>query len=108
MAAQVSISIVGRSYEIACDEGQEQAVMALARDVDKRATELMRSVGQVGDARLLAMLALLMADEIGDLRRLLGQGDHPGDVRLAQGIDQMARRIESIADKLGASAADDS
>lgn len=100
MAAQVSISIVGRTYEIACDEGQEQAVMALARNVDKRATELMRSVGQVGDARLLVMLALLMADEIGDLRRLLGQGDHPGDVRLAQGIEQMARRIEAIADKL--------
>lgn len=82
--------------------------MALARDVDKRATELMRSVGQVGDARLLVMLALLMADEIGDLRRLLGQGDHPGDVRLAQGIEQMARRIEAMADKLGTPPQDNS
>lgn len=108
MAAQVSISIVGRTYEIACDEGQEQAVMALARDVDKRATELMRSVGQVGDARLLVMLALLMADEIGDMRRLLGQSDHPGDVRLAQGIEQMARRIEAMADKLGTPPQDNS
>lgn len=108
MAAQLSISIVGRTYEIACDEGQEQAVMALARDVDKRATELMRSVGQVGDARLLVMLTLLMAEEIGDLRRLLGQGDHPGDVRLAQGIEQMARRIEAMADKLSPSSANGS
>lgn len=101
MAARVTISIVGRAYEISCDEGQETVVLDLAKEVDRRASDLMRSVGQVGDARLLAMVALLMVDEIADLRRRLGEGDHPGDSALASGIEVLARRVDAIADRLG-------
>lgn len=72
MAARVSISIVNRSYEIACDEGQEQEVLQLAAEVDQRASELLQHVGQVGDARLLAMVAIQMVDELNELRQRKG------------------------------------
>ena len=108
MSATVSITIVGRSYEISCDEGQEDYVTSLAGDIDRRAGTLLRSVGQVGDARLLVMVALLMADEITELRRGKGAAaaanaalaDQAADAPLADGIEAMARRIEAIAERL--------
>ena len=107
MSATVAITIVGRSYEISCDEGQEEYLTALAAEIDRRADTLLRSVGQVGDARLLVMVALLMADEINALRR--GKGAAAGapapdqaaaDAALADGIDSVARRIDAIAERL--------
>ncbi|HIJ63401.1 MAG TPA: cell division protein ZapA [Rhodospirillaceae bacterium] len=105
MASTVSITIVGRSYEISCDDGQEDYLKSLAVEVDRRTGDLLRSVGQVGDARLLVMVALLMADEIGALRRQLAPDGvevdpRAADLALAGGIDALARRIEAIADRL--------
>lgn len=105
MATTVSITIVGRAYEISCDDGQEDYLKSLAVEVDRRAGDLLRSVGQVGDARLLVMVTLLMADEISELRRRLapdGANVDPrvADLALAGGIDSLVRRIEAIADRL--------
>ncbi len=103
MAATVSITIVGRSYEVSCDDGQEDYLRALAAEVDHRAAALLRSVGQVGDARLLVMVCLLMADEIAELRRNKGNGGAEAaaaDAALAGGLDTLARRIDAIADRL--------
>lgn len=103
MSATVSITIVGRTYEISCDDGQEEYLRTLAAEVDRRASELMRSVGQVGDARLLVMLTLLMADEIADLRRRkdrVPSAEDTSDAALAAGIDALARRVDAIADRL--------
>ena len=107
MAAKVSVTIVGRTYEISCDEGQEDYVLALAGDIDRRANELFRSVGQVGDARLMVMVALLMADEIAELRRQPPPSpidDDETDLALSSGLDALARRIEAVANRLEASA----
>jgi cell division protein ZapA len=54
----------GRAYTIACDEGEEDHLKALASEVDSKVSELLGSVGQVGDQRLILMAALLLADEL--------------------------------------------
>jgi|SRR5580698_3551279 cell division protein ZapA len=59
----VNVMVNGRAYTIACDEGEEEHLRELATVVDSKAREVLGSVGQVGDARLLLMAALLLADE---------------------------------------------
>ncbi len=49
--------MVGRSYEIGCDDGQEEHVRKLAADIDRRASDLLKSVGAVGEGRILFMTA---------------------------------------------------
>jgi len=59
----VNVMVNGRAYTIACDDGEEEHLRDLARMVDAKSREVLSSVGQVGDARLLLMAALLIADE---------------------------------------------
>lgn len=59
----VNVMVNSRSYTIACDEGEEDHLRELAAHVDGKVRELLSSVGQVGDQRLLLMAALLIADE---------------------------------------------
>ena len=59
----VNVMVNGRAYTIACDEGEEEHLRELAGLVDAKAREVLSSVGQVGDARLLLMAAILIADE---------------------------------------------
>ena len=61
--ALVNVVVNGRSYTVACDDGEEERLNDLAAIVDTKAREVFKSVGQVGDTRLLLMAALLMADE---------------------------------------------
>ena len=101
MAAKLAITIIGRTYEISCDEGQQEYVSKLAAEVDRRADALLK---MVGDARLLVRVALTMADELTDLRRKVdGRGSvdlGPVDDSLASGIESLAERIDAIADRL--------
>ncbi len=110
---QVDVSINGRRYQIACDEGQEDHLSRLAEYVDKRVQELVGAVGQVGDARLLVMTSLLVADELAEAYSALEEkddgadGDGAGaaaarerDETLASIMESMALRIEGIADGL--------
>ena len=64
--AQVEVSINGRSYQIVCDDGQEEHLAQLGKYIDQRVRELVAAVGQVGDSRLLVMVSLLIADELAD------------------------------------------
>ena len=68
--AQVDVAINGRSYQIACDDGQEAHLSQLGQYVDKRVRELVSAVGQIGDSRLLVMASLLIADELASERPL--------------------------------------
>lgn len=61
---QVTLTIHGRSYDMACDEGQEEHLQQLAQHLDARMSELEESVGHIGDMRLLVMASLLVADEL--------------------------------------------
>jgi cell division protein ZapA len=59
----VNVMVNSRAYTIACDDGEEDHLRELATHVDGKVKELLGSVGQVGDQRLLLMAALLIADE---------------------------------------------
>ena len=106
--AQVDVAINGKSYRIACDDGQEDHLLQLAAFVDQRIQELVASVGQVGDARLLVMASLLIADELSETFSNLNSVDDNGAVDaaaeaeqvLAQTTEALAQRIELIAEKL--------
>jgi cell division protein ZapA len=63
----VNVMVNGRAYTLACDEGEEDHLKELAGHVDEKVRELLGSVGQVGDHRLLLMAALLVADEHHDV-----------------------------------------
>jgi cell division protein ZapA len=108
--AQVGVAINGRTYQIACDDGQEEHLKQLAAYVDKRVAELIAAVGQVGDMRLLVMTALILADELSEMAEDLGKvrTDHDGtsaetrlsETVLANSLDTLAQKIESIAERI--------
>jgi len=106
---QVNVTINGRAYQVACDDGQEQHLTALAAYVDRRVGELTAAMGQIGDARLLVMASLLIADELADAQAAGAPGNaqpeafaDSGETVLANGIEALARRIEDIAARLEA------
>ena len=72
----VNVLVNGRAYTVACDEGEEAHVRELGQYVDKRVRELSGSVGQVGDARLLLMAALVVADELAEALTKLHERDN--------------------------------
>jgi cell division protein ZapA len=103
---KVHIVVNNRGYDVACDEGQEQHLTDLAQDLAERVDRLVQSVGQVGDARLLLMAALLISDELATARRELDQRA-PGrteeeEQRLADSLERLAARVEAIAARLEA------
>ncbi len=65
----VSVTIAGRAYRMACDDGQEAQLAALARDLDRRIAQLRGSFGEIGDMRLAVMAALMTSDELAEARR---------------------------------------
>ena len=67
--AHVSVSINGRQYRMACDDGQELHLGRLAHDLDQRIASLRSSFGEIGDMRLTVMAALTLADELSDARQ---------------------------------------
>ena len=61
---QLTINVNGHHYTIGCGDGEEERLRSLARELAGRMDALVAEVGQVGDARLLVMLNLLLLDEI--------------------------------------------
>ena len=102
--AKVSVTINKRKYEIACDDGQEAHLVRLSQYVDRRVDELVAAVGQVGDARLLVMASLLVADELSEIYTELDtlRDDQRGRTPslVASDLDRLAKRIENIAERL--------
>jgi cell division protein ZapA len=103
--AQVTITINGRAYPVACNEGQEQRIAELARYVDGKVKTFAKDLGQIGEARLLVLAALILADELADAqvatgRPQTGNGAGVDEGKLAAGIENLAQRIEAIAVRL--------
>lgn len=119
---QVEVNVNGRSYMVACDDGQEAHVVRLGRYVDQKVQTLAKTVGQVGDARLLLMASLIVADELVDTDQALNTAKGelamaasdreraraessaapprpaPDEAVLARTLDGLAARIEAIAE----------
>lgn len=68
---QITVAVNNRSYVVACEDGQEAHVQSLAGYLDRQAQEMARSVGQVGEGRLLLLSALVVADELSNVLKEL-------------------------------------
>ncbi|KPF96135.1 hypothetical protein IP86_17020 [Rhodopseudomonas sp. AAP120] len=66
-ANHVSVTINGRQYRMACEPGQEPQLLGLADNLESRIQSLRGRFGEIGDARLTVMAALMMADELLDV-----------------------------------------
>jgi len=97
--AQVNITLNKRKYQVACDDGQEAHLTRLGRYVDKRLNELIAAVGQVGEARLLVMVSLLLTDELSDLytKKDLGSG---GDIQSNSDEEEVSVAMENLAERI--------
>lgn len=67
--AHVTVTIAGRAYRMACDDGQEEHLAQLAQDVDARIEQLRGAFGEIGDQRLSVMAAITIADELAEAKR---------------------------------------
>ncbi len=110
--SQLDIQINGRSYNIACDDGQEAHLKKLADFFGGRVEEMTASLGQIGDARLMLMTGLMVADEMSDafqeiesLKAEVAALQKNNDNNLAEQktvdmLQSMAVRIDAVAEKL--------
>ena len=100
--ANVSVPVNGRSFTISCEDGQEARIRRLAQYVDAKVAEFVAEVGQVGEARLLLLAALVIADELSDANDALEQ--ERSRARSAEitpnGGNRTAPRAEPIAARL--------
>ncbi len=91
--AELDVTVAGRSYRLACDDGQEAHLLALAATLDAEARALSAKGGVVGEARLLLMTALMMADRLQDAQaRIAEQGAAAGSadmVMLGEALDRL-------------------
>ena len=102
--AQVDVSVNGQSYRIACEDGQEDRLVDLAAMVDEKVIGLVNQIGQVGSNRLLVMAALIIADELVDLKNEVGSSreleDNTKQQDMVLTLEEITKRIENIADQV--------
>ena len=106
--AQVSLTVNGRPFAVTCDDGQEARIRRLGEYVDAKVAEFVRSIGQVGEARLLLLSALVIADELAEATEALRQqrsGAHDAAAgaavdAAATGVHGLAQRVEALAARL--------
>ena len=96
---QLTINVNGHHYTIGCADGEEDRLRSLAQALAARMNALVAEVGQVGDARLLVMLNLLLLDEIEESRSAMAPAaaDGGGDDRAAAILESLAARVETLA-----------
>jgi cell division protein ZapA len=115
--AQVNVTINGRQFRMACEDGQEGHLIELARDLDMRISGLRGKFGEIGDTRLTVMAALTVADELAeaglrlkrleeelaalqDARVLTSDRNKAAQASIATALGAAAERIEGITKKL--------
>ncbi len=117
--AQVNVTIDGKSYRMACDEGQEAHLENLAMRFEKYVSHLKEGFGEIGDQRLTVMAAIMVMDELVELQKrvkgieseletlrktrdeALAKADKT-DAVLTGALSEMATRLEGIGAKMAA------
>jgi cell division protein ZapA len=121
---QVQVTIDGKQYRMACDNGQEKHLEGLASKLDGKMAEMKLAFGEIGDMRLSVMSAITIADELfeanerlsnmeKEIARLSGKAPHPDmniedsevqiketaikEAEMSQAIIALAERVERIA-----------
>ncbi|MGF6157045.1 cell division protein ZapA [Ensifer sp. KUDG1] len=115
--AQVTVSIDGKAYRMACEEGQEDHLIELATNFDQYVGHLKAQFGEIGDLRLTVMAGIMVMDELSEVNRRLknleaevGNLTNGRDVALsdqlkneealASALSEVTQQIHGIAAKL--------
>jgi len=97
--AQVTLNVNGNPYRLACNDGEEEHLQALAATISDKVGEIAQAMGQVGDAKLMLMASLVLLDEA----RAEGATAVQATEDAQAGIDAIAEaaaKIEGIADHI--------
>jgi cell division protein ZapA len=97
--SNVTLTIGGRFYTVACAEGEEAHIEALGRSIDGKLASLPNMSGQ-SEPRTLLYAALLLADEVHELKRGGGAVTPADDPRAAEALETLAGQLEMLADQL--------
>ena len=118
--SQVTITINSREYAVACEDGQEVSIIKLSRLLDEKAKLLTQGNQQVNENMLLAMVGLLLADELTELKKNIAVGNPTAaaassapvvqgyseddvktlDTALAAQIKELTGQINSVANQI--------
>ena len=115
--SQVTVTINGKTYRMACDEGQENHLVELSQKLDGYVGHLKGSFGEIGDQRLTIMAGIMVVDELTELQKKLRvQEADMENLRanrdkaltasdeqsksVAAGLDEATDRLEQLARKL--------
>ena len=105
--SHINVTINGRQYRMACEEGQEVRLLKLAENLETRIQSLRGKFGEIGDARLTVMAALTVCDELVDtsqrIRTLEDELSKLRDVRVAA-VDRARDTQAAVANALNAAA----
>ncbi|MGP1395647.1 MAG: cell division protein ZapA [Inquilinaceae bacterium] len=101
--ARVEITLNGRIYPIACEDGQEQRVYDIADYLETKLVEIQEVAGSVSDIHLMVMVSLVVADELFDTRYQTGAhraAEKADETAIAMAVQQIAGRVENLALRL--------
>ena len=107
---QVSLTIDGHKYRVACNEGAEARLESLAGVIDDKIGEMRKAFGEIGDQRLVIMAALTIADNLAEARDAAAAERKRSDAAeeraqsLASSLDQLGAQLESLAARLAGGA----
>ena len=98
--AQVDLIIAGRSYQIACREGEEENLKAAARLVDAKSREALSGLGTLSESRQLLFASLLLADQLVEGSGGAALPPPEPDPIIGERIAALADRLEALAASL--------
>ncbi|MBX3562138.1 MAG: cell division protein ZapA [Sphingomonas sp.] len=101
--ASIDVEVAGRRYNVACRDGEEAHLRGLAATVDRRARDAETALGGLTESRQLLFAALLIADDLKEVRAGNGIADPeplPPDPAVAEALERLAGRMERLADAL--------
>jgi len=106
--AEIVVTVNGRAFQLSCADGEEPRIRRLVQYVDGKIAEFVKVLGQIGEARLILLAALVIADELSDTSdivqsersRARGAAVAETPAEVVAGIRGLARRVESIAARL--------
>ena len=104
MSSMIDLNLAGRTYQVACREGEEETLRAAARLVDGKSREALAGLGTLSEARQFLFASLLLADQLMEGRPYVVPPPAPEssgpDPALVQRAEALAGRLESLAQQL--------
>ena len=100
--AQITITINSREYAVVAEDGQETNLLKLAAMLDEKAKLITSSVGQINENMLLAMIGLIIADELNELRKNTSSKDDTdsNNIALKQCDNEISDKIKDVTNQI--------